>query len=157
MNCTKKKKKKSKLQRNKENPNSGYWMRQCDRVFGLIYHSVHTKNFCVVGRYEPKADPCSGYIEMAHLIPKENYLWRWNLDNVIDACSNHHKLSRIISSHNSPIAFGQFLEKYFPDKYEFVNTHKWESITRKAELPFTFEEKYLELLNTALELKLLND
>ncbi|MFX0135472.1 MAG: hypothetical protein ACFFDN_17645 [Candidatus Hodarchaeota archaeon] len=146
--------KKSKLQKKKDNPNSGYWMRQCDKIFGLIYHSKYTKKICSIGHLETKADKCSGNIEMAHLIERENYLWRWNFDNVIDLCSHHHKFSRIISSHNAPIAFSQFLYKYFPDKWEFVNQHKWESVTRKVELLWTFQSKYYELLHLAIILKL---
>lgn len=145
--------KRSKLQIKKDNPLSSYWMRKCDAIFGLIYHSMFMNKFCQC-RYEPNADDCKGNIEMAHLIERENYLWRWDINNVIDLCSYHHKFSRIISSHNAPIAFSQFLERWFPTKYEFVNQHKWESVTRKAELPWTFKEKYQELLELAESLNI---
>ena len=148
-----KKPKLSKLQKKKNNPNSGYWMRKCDAIFGLIFHSIYSKKYCAC-TFEPNADKCKGNIEMAHLIERENYLWRWEVKNVIDLCSWHHKFSRIISSHSAPIAFSQFLQKHFSNKYEFVFQHKWESITRKAELPWTFQEKYLELLQLAKELNI---
>jgi hypothetical protein len=144
----KRKPKKSKLEKKRDDPNSCYWMRKSDAIFGLIFHSVYSKKVCAC-RLEPNADECKGRIEMAHLIGKENYLWRWNIDNVIDLCSWHHKYSRLISSHVAPITFTQFLEKYFPAKYAFVYTHKWKLITRKAELPFTFKDKYFELLAEA--------
>jgi len=149
----KRKPKKSKLQKKKDDHNSSYWRYKCDAIFGLIFHSVYSKKYCAC-TFEPNADKCKGNIEMAHLIERENYLWRWEIKNVIDLCSWHHKFSRIISSHAASIAFSQFLLKYFPDKYEFVNQHKWESITRKAELPWTFQEKYLELLQLAKELNI---
>jgi len=125
-----------------KDPFSKYWLKKCDTLFGKIFHTYYATQ-CIVSIYAP--DQCSGRIEMAHLIPRQNYLWRWDLQNVIPLCSNHHRFSRKCSSHNSPVVFSQVLEENFPVYYEFVRNNRWANITRKAELPFNFQEKYQEL------------
>ncbi len=141
----KRKPKKSKLQRKKENPNSSYWMKKCDAIFGLIFHKL--ENRCIVGF------GCSGNLEMAHLIPRENYLYRWNPQAVIPLCSYHHKYSRELSAHNAPIQFAIWLKENYPKRWEFVNQNR-NAIIRKSELPWTFQEKYLELLQLAKKLNI---
>jgi len=141
----KRKLKKSKLQRSKENPNSSYWMRKCDATFGMIFHAEY--KHCLIGC------GCKGNIEMAHLIPRENYLYRWNENAVIPLCSWHHKYSRELSAHNAPIQFAIWLKEKYPIQFEWLENHQ-RVITRKAELPWTFQEKYLELLQVAKELNI---
>ncbi len=151
---SKKKRKKSKLQKAKDNSNSGYWLRKCDTLFGKIYHLYYCSNTCSVAKIlSIEVDECKGHIEMAHLIPKENYLWRWDLRNMLDLCSQHHKFSRIISPHSAPIQFSIFLKEHYLVKYDFVKRHRWEAITRKADLPFTFQEKYEDLTKILKELE----
>ena len=66
-------------------------------------------------------------------------------ENIFELCPDHHKWNRELSCHGAPVAFGVWLHKHFPEKAEVVDKHKYESITRKAELPWTFREKYEEL------------
>lgn len=139
----KRKKKLSKLQREKNNPNSGYWMRKCDGLFGKIFHK--SNSMCMVGKF------CQGNLEMAHLIPRENYLYRWDRNAVVPLCSFHHKYSRELSYHNAPVAFLLWLNENYPIQWNWLETHR-KSITRKAELPWTFQDKYNELLLEAHEL-----
>ena len=152
MNCSKvklrkKKPKRSKLQRKKDEPNSSYWMKKCDALFGTIFH--HLEKRCLIGI------GCSGNLEMAHLIPRENYLHRWDPQAVIPLCSYHHKYSRELSAHNAPIQFSLWLQERYPKRWEFLQANR-NVITRKAELPWTFQEKYLELLQIATNLKIIN-
>ena len=126
--------KKSKRQKQRDNPLSGYWMRQADKEFGRIFHSRQWS--CLI---------CGkGTVQMAHLIPRENYLYRWDMENVIPLCGCHHRLSTKISYHNAPLAFMAWMRKNYPERLDWVEEHK-EIITRKAELPWTFREKYEEL------------
>ena len=125
---------KTKLAQKKLNPNSSYWMRKADKEFGRIFHNRQWS--CLICRKVT--------IQMAHLIPRENYLYRWDIENVIPLCDYHHRLSREISYHNAPLAFAAWMQKNYPERWEWVDKHK-EIITRKAELPWTFREKYEEL------------
>jgi len=49
------------------------------------------------------------------------------------------------------VRFGIWLIKYYPEKASFVEMNK-QIITRKVELPFTFKDKYFELLAEANKL-----
>lgn len=153
----KRKKKLSKLQKKKNNPLSSYWMNQADSLFKRIMHEtwkregIHYCFVCESGDYE--THPSCAKVECAHLIPCENYLYRWDAKNVIPLGSYHHNFSRECSPHNAPVQFGIWLNKHYSYKSSFVEQNR-NSITRKAELPFTFEEKYLELLQLAKELKI---
>jgi len=151
----KRKPKKSDLQKKKDDPKSGYWLRQADSLFKYIMHEkwkregLHICFVCAITEYHKG---CSR-VECAHLIPCENYLYRFDERNVIPLGSFHHKYSRECSPHAAPVQFGIWLVNNYPQKAKFVAEHK-NSITRKAELPWTFQEKYLELLQLAKELNI---
>jgi len=153
----KQKPKLSKLQKKKNNPLSSYWMNKADSLFKYIMHEtwkregIHYCFVCASGDYGTNSS-CAK-VECAHLIPCENYLYRWNPENVMPLGSYHHKLSRECSPHNAPVQFGVWLTIRYPEKAKFVEQNK-QSITRKVELPWTFQEKYLELLQLAKELKI---
>ena len=156
----KRKPKKSKLQRKKENPLSSYWMNKADSLFKYIMHEIWKRDnthycwVCASGDYGTNSS-CAK-VECAHLIPCENYLYRWDSRNVIPLGSYHHKLSRECSPHNAPVQFGIWLAKHYSYKSSFVEQNR-NSITRKAELPWTFQDKYLELLQIAKELNIEGD
>jgi len=125
---------KTKRQRDIEDPLSRYWMRKTDVEFGKLFHSVpHYCQICNLSK-----------TEMAHLIPRQNYLFRWDMRNIIPLCANHHKWSSEISIHQNPAAFFVWLKKNNPEKWQFLQENK-EVITRKKELPWTFKEKFEEL------------
>ena len=129
-----------------ENPLSTYWLKKCDRLFGKIFHSQRQVD-CVIGI------GCGGKSEMSHLIGRYNYLYRWDLENVIPLCSYHHRYSREMSAHFQPAKFYLWLQENMPKTWEFVELNR-QSIIRKAELPFTFQEKYYELEKIAKELNI---
>ena len=85
---------------------------------------------------------------MAHLIPRENYLYRWDNNAVVPLCSLHHKYSRKLSYHNAPVAFLFWLKMNCPEKYGWLEQNG-KIVLRKNELPFTFRQKYHQLLNEA--------
>ena len=139
-----KKKKKSKLQAKKDNPNSAYWKRQCDKAFGVLWHNVYSKNKCIIGCN------CKGNIEMHHAIPREILLFRWDTRNMMDLCSKHHRFDFELSAHQSPIVFSQWMQLNRPDQYEFVRINK-DRIIRKQELPWNLEEKFYQIVSELSE------
>lgn len=52
-----------------------------------------------------------------HIIPRENKEYLLELDNGITLCTKHHKFSRVISAHNSPIAFFLWLQRFRPSLF----------------------------------------
>ena len=52
-----------------------------------------------------------------HIIPRENKLYKHDIDNGITLCVKHHKFSRVISAHNNPIAFIKWLMINKPGQY----------------------------------------
>jgi 5-methylcytosine-specific restriction endonuclease McrA len=52
-----------------------------------------------------------------HLVPREIKEYRYDLNNGITLCVNHHKFSRKLSAHNAPFAFHLWLAKYKPEVY----------------------------------------
>jgi hypothetical protein len=145
-----KKKRKSKQQKKVEDSFSGFWLNKADKALKILFHNFYSDGVCAVGKVggydECKNQNISVYnVECAHLIPVENKLYRFDLRNVVPLCSNHHRFSRVISSHYNPAAFYLFLEEHYPDKWKFLQENR-NVITRKAELPFTYKEKYFQLL-----------
>lgn len=154
--------KKTDLQKKKDNPFSSYWGKKCDDIFGKIFHEYCVTRFdsmgnalpidlvCAVGQAREYDDPCSGKIEMAHIVSREIKLLRWDFKNVLALCSYHHKYSRICSSHNGSALFYLLVEKHYPEQYHFLEKYiksKNYKITKINQLPWTFREKYQELLN----------
>ena len=49
-----------------------------------------------------------------HIIPRENKQFRHEIDNGVTLCTKHHKFSRKLSAHNSPLAFFLWLRRFYP-------------------------------------------
>ena len=131
------KKKKSKLQKKKDNPKSGYWQNKADALWGLVIHDIY--QVCAVN------DECSGRVEAHHLISRSNKATRHSVQNGIGLCSKHHKFSSNLSAHKAPLAFGEWLEENDPDKYEWCSKNKWK--IAKAD----YEKAYGLLLEYCIE------
>ena len=121
-------KKKSALQKKKENPNSTYWKKKADIEWGRI---IHEANCCLVG------GNCSGNFEAHHLISRGNTLTRHDPKNGVLLCSLHHKWSKDCSPHMAPIQFTEFLRANCPEKIEYVMENRYK--TGKPDYKEAFE------------------
>ena len=142
----KKKVKKSKLQKKKDDHYSSYWLRKSDSMFVEIFHTIANPYCCAVCGINEN-------LEMHHLIPRQNYCYRWHVENMILLCSDHHKYNIEVSAHGSPMNFALYIKSNYPNKWLFIRKNQ-AVITRKKELPFTFKEKYFDLLDTANKMNL---
>ena len=143
----------SKLQKKKNDPFSKYWENKCNKVFWEIFNIQYAVSYCRIG-YDEGFKNCKGRIERHHLIKKDNYLTKWEFQNILELCSHHHsRYGKQLGPHSTPILFSVWLEEKFPYKWGWLRRNK-NIIIRKVDLPFTLKQKYLELEK---ELKNLND
>jgi len=92
-----------------------------DKVWALLV-KTRDNNCCVIcnSNLKPNAH---------HLIPRENHLLRWEVDNGVTLCPKHHRFSFELSAHQNPLAFfiwlkrnkqeqlNKLLTKYFGEEY----------------------------------------
>lgn len=57
-------------------------------------------------------------LNAAHIIPREQKLFRWNLDNGILLCAKHHKWSFEFSVHQNPFAFLMWFSQVRKEQFE---------------------------------------
>jgi hypothetical protein len=143
---SKKTKKSSRLDKKREDEYSTYWLKKCDKLIGEIWHTKYSTKICAVGASRSHYTDCKGVLCMHHLIGKEHYLYRWDVDNMIDLCSYHHDRFSKFSPHSTPELFLAWLSKNYSQKWQYILNNKG-TITQKKLLPFTFKEKYTELEN----------
>ena len=130
-------KKKSNLQKKKDNPASTYWKTKSDKLWGLIIHAVYDS--CAVN------DGCAGNLEAHHLISRSCTMTRHAISNGILLCSKHHKFSQHLSAHMAPMAFAEWLQENDPDRYDWCSRNKWK--TGKPD----YEKAYGRLLEYCTE------
>jgi len=126
-----KKKKMSKLEKNKRNPKSGYWARKADSAWYKIQHS--RIRYCIVGdadftgiEVSEDARRCEGSLEIHHLIEKSQHSKaRHLIENGIGVCSKHHRFDVELSAHQGQVKFYELLRINFPDKHEFFLKYKF--------------------------------
>lgn len=127
----KKRKRMSKLQKNKNNSKSGYWARQADTLWYKYQHSII--HYCAIPgadftgiEVSEKAMECEGNVEIHHLIEKSQHAKaRHLLENAIGLCSKHHNFDVELSAHQGQVKFYEFLRINFPDKHEFFLKYKF--------------------------------
>jgi len=129
-------KKKSDLQKKKDNPRSKYWKNKADNLWGLI---IHSRECCAVN------DNCAGNLEAHHLISRANTATRHSIQNGILLCSKHHKFDSRLSAHKAPMAFAEWLQENDPDTYEWCSMNKFK--VAKAD----YEKAYGLLLEYCIE------
>jgi len=130
-------KKKSKLQKKKDNCRSKYWKTKADGLWGAVIHEIWAS--C------PVQDECSGPTEAHHLIGRGNTATRHAIENGICLCSKHHKWSNKLSAHGAPLAFAEWLQKKFPEKWEWCSENK-----HKIQKP-DYKEAYDDLVGWCIE------
>jgi len=126
-----KRKKKSALQRKKDNDNSTYWRVKADKEWARL---IHSSGRCLIGH------ECAGNLEAHHLISRSVTTTRHNPLNGVLLCSKHHKFDRKCSPHMGPLGFAEFLRNTHIDKYEFAAQNRY-----KTGKP-NYKESYYKLI-----------
>jgi len=90
-------KKKSKLQKKLDDPNSRLWRNKADKFWKQLV-SIQGGQKCAI---------CSSteWIQAHHLIPREMLSHRHVVRNGILLCASHHKYSFELSPHKAPVSF----------------------------------------------------
>lgn len=131
------KKKKSALQKRKDDPKSKYWKTKADSLWGAVIREIY--HSCAVG------DECAGNVEAHHLIGRANTATRHKVKNGIGLCSKHHKFCNKLSAHGAPLAFAEWLQKKQPETWEWCSENK-----HKVQKP-DYKEAYKDLEGWCIE------
>jgi len=107
---------KSKLQKKKDNPRSKYWQTKADELWKKIIREKWQS--CAVN------NDCKGNLDAHHLIGRANKITRHNPENGILLCSKHHVFDNKMSAHGAPLAFAEFVQKKYPDIWEWCSENK---------------------------------
>ena len=102
-------KKKSKLQKNKEDVHSQYWMRKCYRLWSITIRNYSDYKCTICGS--------DRFTQAHHLLPKEAYfLHSFNPRVGITLCSACHKFGKR-SAHKNALWFADWLKTNRPEQY----------------------------------------
>jgi hypothetical protein len=99
-----------------------YATRKADLFWGK---RIHASGKCAVGV------GCSGPLEAHHLIRRSVKTTRHALENGILLCAFHHRYSDF-SPHAAPKAFNDWLKKKMPDRWDWIQKHKWEKLEHET-------------------------
>lgn len=132
-----KRKKKSKLQKKRDNPKSTLWKNKSMALWGRVMHQTYKT--CLIN------NGCKGNLEAHHLITRSRVLTRNDINNGVMLCSLHHKFSTELSAHMAPIQFAEYLRENHPDKIEYVMNNRYK--TGKPDYKHDFDT-LTELLET---------
>lgn len=138
------KKKKSDLQKKKDNPNSKYWKSRALKLWGKVIH-LKFQETCIVN------DNCSGKTEAHHLISRSVRGFNTDLRNGVLLCSKHHKLDTMLSAHKAPLSFAIFLQENYPHIWKWFDENKYKIIQKKHCM--SYKESYEQLLIVKKELE----
>ena len=131
-------KKKSKLQKRKDNPDSKYWRIRADKLWSKI---VRRPGVCAV---------CGSkkFLQAHHQIPKKgNRDKRYCIENGICLCSKHHKFSFQMSAHKCSLVFAIWVLEHRPEQW------MWVADNCEKELKIlTYRAEYQKLLKISKQL-----
>ena len=136
------KKKKSALQKRKDDCKSKLWLTKADKLWSICIHLKHAHT-CAVDK------DCSGNLEAHHLITRSHRNTRHEITNGILLCSLHHKYSTELSPHAGPVGFGVWMEKNRPEQWDWVICNRWR---RNQALDFKSAYQNLKNIKELLEL-----
>lgn len=128
-----KRKRKSSLQKKREDVNSRYWKLKADKLWKELVHKKHGGCCAVCGSTK--------WVQAHHLIPRELMSHRHIIQNGMLLCAAHHRFSFILSAHKSPIAFSKWVITYHQ------NTWNWllrQEPTRHSNISFKDSVQRLE-------------
>lgn len=104
--------KKSRLQKRREDPQSSLWKRKADRLWSKIVAMTYGGKCALCGATE--------FVQAHHLIPREMFSHRYSIENGIALCPSHHKYSFILSAHRSSMEFAKWLFINHPQKWQWL-------------------------------------
>jgi len=108
-------KKKSKLQKHKDDPNSVYWRRKADRLWSERVRERDGGKCVICGE--------SKNVQTHHLIDRSVKHLRHRLENGVTLCPRCHKFDRRISAHRGAIPFSERLRDERPEQFKWVMDH----------------------------------
>jgi len=124
-----KKKKPSKLARQKSKPSSRYWLKQADKLWSEV---VRLPGQCAIcGKSE--------FLNAHHLIDRSVKIFRHTIINSIPLCPKCHKYDRRLSAHKSGIVFSYWLSINYPEKYKWVIEHYMDADIDSPNYKLAFE------------------
>jgi hypothetical protein len=138
-------KKKSKLQRKKDNPNSSLWKRKADAAWRANL-TLDGGVACALSGI-PSAGPCAGPLECHHIVSRRILHLRHNRKNGIVLCSYHHKWSPTCSPHGGPVGFFALLEVLRPNTMDYLKEMQCLSINPL--MRESYKDAYLRLTGKA--------
>ena len=115
---TRKRKKKSDLQKRKDKQDSQYWNNKCHAAVTEFAH----KSSCIIcGRVEGEVALVAGH----HLIRKsKSRLLRWHPMNIVPLCEEHHMQSVKCAAHSENVlavaAFVEYLKENYPRRHAWL-------------------------------------
>jgi len=109
-----KRKKKSKLQRKREDSYSAYWRRRADMVWRqrVLGRAGHRCAICGAEK--------NGSLNVHHLLDRSLPATRYALENGLVLCPKHHRFDRAISAHKGSIAFCNWLITNRPHQWAWL-------------------------------------
>lgn len=106
------------LKQKKANPRSKYWQTKADDLWGAVIHEIYQR--CAV-----ESPDCKSDVQAHHLIGRANKATRHSIENGIGLCSKHHIFDNKLSAHGAPLAFAEWLQTAYPDKWEWASRNKF--------------------------------
>ena len=127
-------KRKSKLQKKKDNPNSIYWKGKADEAWSAEIRKVGRCEYC----------NSTGQLNAHHIIARIRLKYRHDLSNGVCLCTRCHAFDPSISPHIDSFSGERFLEwlkTERPDQFQWFEEHKED----KGQPEKTYMECYEEL------------
>ena len=104
----------------RDNPRSSYWRQKADQRWSQVIRQQGYCTYC--GR--------RGNLEAHHLIGRDHLALRHRVECGLCLCRHHHRFCSQISPHLAPKAFEAWLQKAYPERYQWIQKHKWLMVER---------------------------
>ena len=96
---------------------------ELDNIFSKIIFLIY-RNKCIWKDTMCEVE-CGGHLETSHLIPRGDRYFRWDMNNAVVMCSNHHKFWHgTYSSQFSQSDASELLNETHPELIDFMITNK---------------------------------
>jgi hypothetical protein len=134
-------KKKSKLQKKKDDINSSLWRRKADKLWKELVSNNYAGRCAICG----SAD----WTQSHHLIPREMRSHRHVIKNGMLLCATHHRFSFELSPHKAPIAFIKWMTTHHKETWDWLlkqeptrhNTISFKDVAQKLEIEYAMERQ----------------
>ena len=102
------------------------------KMDGLWYAALHR-------RWKRCAKCNSSPVEIHHLVPKARLATAWLPENGLPLCSEHHRLSKVFSAHETKNEFLLWLKDKYPGKWAWYMANR-ERLEYSADLKEKLEQ-----------------